>query len=364
MPTAKISAVITCRSFTRSRPRRFSRYPSRRTVAAASEEAPDRGESRRAGVRGPPVRGRPLARQGAGSYGADPGRQDDFFVPTQATTSPGNRPTGRHCAARRTAAPVVAARTRSASHRRRGRPLGRVRTRRRLEWRSAIRPLPAGALASRAGDRAKFQASRRLGYGRGVVRAVEIEVQPGRRCGHLRANVRLGENGRGPSGILAAAEGERGVAHSGGGALGADRPEVRGVRGGFFLFGLEEHWRSEGRTAFGCSCGEELTLNGHLEDEERKVRKIGGLPSGAGGGLEARNGGPLRAPYRLFIPVLARLSSERAYFITCERSECPISSASSLTWTGLACKSQVPNVRLRPWGFRSAFFSPLLRTHP
>jgi hypothetical protein len=35
--------------------------------------------------------------------------------------------------------------------------------------------------------------------------------------------------------------------------------------------------------------------------------------------------------YSLATPALALCSSERAYFITWERSECPISSASSLT---------------------------------
>jgi DNA-binding MarR family transcriptional regulator len=97
----------------------------------------------------------------AESRGADPGRQDEYFVPTQASTSPGTRPTGRAT----TGAANRRARTRSASHRRRGRPLGRVRARRRLERRSAIRPLPAGALAPRAGDRAKVHA-RRQGSGR------------------------------------------------------------------------------------------------------------------------------------------------------------------------------------------------------
>jgi hypothetical protein len=58
-----------------------------------------------------------------------------------------------------------------------------------------------------------------------------------------------------------------------------------------------------------------------------------------------------KEPYSLATPALALCSSERAYFITCERSECPISSADSLTCPGLACKNQVPNVRLRPWGF-------------
>jgi hypothetical protein len=58
----------------------------------------------------------------------------------------------------------------------------------------------------------------------------------------------------------------------------------QGCGQGVVLFGLEEDWRSEGRTAFGCSCGEELTLDDHLEDEERKVRRTGELPSGAGGG--------------------------------------------------------------------------------
>jgi hypothetical protein len=66
----------------------------------------------------------------------------------------------------------------------------------------------------------------------------------------------------------------------------------------------------------------------------------------------------------LFTPARARFSSERAYFMTWERSEWPMSSASSLTCPGLACKNHVPNVRLRSWGFMSAFFSPLLRTHP
>src|SRR5215207_1011023 len=64
----------------------------------------------------------------------------------------------------------------------------------------------------------------------------------------------------------------------------------------------------------------------------------------------------------LATPALARCSSERAYFITYERSEWPISSASSLTCPGLACRNHVPNVRLRTWGFISAFLRPLLRT--
>jgi hypothetical protein len=46
-----------------------------------------------------------------------------------------------------------------------------------------------------------------------------------------------------------------------------------------------------------------------------------------------------------------------AYFITCDRSECPISSASSLTCPGFSCRYQVPNVRLRSWGFMSTFFT-------
>ncbi len=38
---------------------------------------------------------------------------------------------------------------------------------------------------------------------------------------------------------------------------------------GLILVGLEEDWRSEGRTTFGCACGEELTLDDdRLADEE------------------------------------------------------------------------------------------------
>lgn len=51
--------------------------------------------------------------------------------------------------------------------------------------------------------------------------------------------------------------------------------------------------------------------------------------------------------YNFAIPARARFSSERAYFMTCERSECPISSASSLTCPGFAWRNHVPNVRLR-----------------
>src|SRR3712207_8245456 len=68
--------------------------------------------------------------------------------------------------------------------------------------------------------------------------------------------------------------------------------------------------------------------------------------------------------YSFATPALARCSSERAYFITWERSECPMSSASSLTCPGLACKNHVPNVRLRSWGFTSVFFMPLFLTRP
>ncbi len=50
------------------------------------------------------------------------------------------------------------------------------------------------------------------------------------------------------------------------------------------LLGLEEDWRSEGRTVFGCAeCGEELTLDDRLKDEEPAVREIRRLPGGAGG---------------------------------------------------------------------------------
>ena len=42
------------------------------------------------------------------------------------------------------------------------------------------------------------------------------------------------------------------------------------------LFGLEEDWRSEGRTTFGCACGEEVTLDDdRLEDEEPTTREDG-----------------------------------------------------------------------------------------
>ncbi len=44
----------------------------------------------------------------------------------------------------------------------------------------------------------------------------------------------------------------------------------RGCGEGVVLIGLEEDWRSEGRTTFGCACGEELTLDDDRlgEDEE------------------------------------------------------------------------------------------------
>jgi hypothetical protein len=58
----------------------------------------------------------------------------------------------------------------------------------------------------------------------------------------------------------------------------------QGCGEGLVLFGFEEDWRSEGHTTFGCACGEELTLDDHLEDEEPTVRKVKGLPSGPGSG--------------------------------------------------------------------------------
>ena len=40
--------------------------------------------------------------------------------------------------------------------------------------------------------------------------------------------------------------------------------------------GLEEDWRSEGRTTFGCACGEEVTLDDdRLGDEEPTTREDG-----------------------------------------------------------------------------------------
>ena len=43
------------------------------------------------------------------------------------------------------------------------------------------------------------------------------------------------------------------------------------------LVGLEEDWRSEGRTAFGCACGKELTLDGdRLKDEEPNAMREDG----------------------------------------------------------------------------------------
>jgi len=56
-----------------------------------------------------------------------------------------------------------------------------------------------------------------------------------------------------------------------------------GCAEGLVLFGLEEDWRSEGRTAFGCACGEELTLDDRLEDEEPIIRTDSDLSGGAGG---------------------------------------------------------------------------------
>src|SRR5918994_3698987 len=67
--------------------------------------------------------------------------------------------------------------------------------------------------------------------------------------------------------------------------------------------------------------------------------------------------------YSLATPALALCSSERAYFITWERSEWPISAASSLTCPGLACKNHVPKVRLRSWGFTSWFLMQLFLAH-
>ena len=63
-------------------------------------------------------------------------------------------------------------------------------------------------------------------------------------------------------------------------------------------------------------------------------------------------------------PARARSASESAYFLTCERLEWPMSSASSISWPGFYCRYQVPNVHLRSWGFKSAFFRRLSLTHP
>jgi hypothetical protein len=57
----------------------------------------------------------------------------------------------------------------------------------------------------------------------------------------------------------------------------------------------------------------------------------------------------------LATPALARSSSESAYFITWEKSEWPMSSASFLTCPGFSGRYQVPNVLLRSWGSRSVF---------
>ena len=46
-------------------------------------------------------------------------------------------------------------------------------------------------------------------------------------------------------------------------------------------------------------------------------------------------------------PALARFSSDSAYFITCERSEWPMSSANSLAWSGFSCRNHVAKVRLK-----------------
>ena len=50
------------------------------------------------------------------------------------------------------------------------------------------------------------------------------------------------------------------------------------------LLGLEEDWRSEGRTAFGCACGEELILDDRLGDEELVMNEVGEPPGGDSGG--------------------------------------------------------------------------------
>jgi hypothetical protein len=57
-------------------------------------------------------------------------------------------------------------------------------------------------------------------------------------------------------------------------------------------------------------------------------------------------------------------ASESAYFLIWERLEWPISSASSINWPGFSRRYQVPNVRLRSWGFMSTFFRRLSLTHP
>ncbi len=86
-------------------------------------------------------------------------------------------------------------------------------------------------------------------------------------------------------------------------------------------------------------------------------------------GLElAQCSGPCHLPqgsgYSFDTPTRARSASERAYFLTCERLEWPISSASSINCPGFSCRYQVPNVRLRSWGFTSAFLMRLSLTHP
>ena len=40
------------------------------------------------------------------------------------------------------------------------------------------------------------------------------------------------------------------------------------------LLGLEEDWRSEQRTDFGCSCGENLTLSNRLNEEVLEFRRV------------------------------------------------------------------------------------------
>ncbi len=51
----------------------------------------------------------------------------------------------------------------------------------------------------------------------------------------------------------------------------------RGCGEGVVLIGLEEDWRSEGRTTFGCACGEKVALDDRLGDEEPAMREDGDL---------------------------------------------------------------------------------------
>lgn len=50
------------------------------------------------------------------------------------------------------------------------------------------------------------------------------------------------------------------------------------------LLGLEEDWRSEERTAFGCRCGRDLTLADGLDSGVLAIKRL--LRSGPGGGAQ------------------------------------------------------------------------------